>query len=313
MEKHREWVWSWFDGLRLSLLYTKPEGEIKGVLQISHGMCENKERYLPFMEYLGEHGYAAVIHDHRGHGKSVKRKEDLGYFYGGRDKGIVEDLHQVTCWIKEHFPGVPVYMLGHSMGSLAARVYLKDYDRELKKLILTGPPSANPAADLGLFLAVLQKKLRGGRFRSKLIQALAFGPYAARFPGEGSESAWICSDKNVIEDYDQSEYCGFVFTADAFQGLFLLLKDTYSSKGWKMKNPQLPVLFLGGGEDPCIGGGRKFVKQLQFLKKVGYQHVTGKMYPGMRHEILNEVEKEKVYANILSYLSQRPRCKHTGH
>ena len=80
-----------------------------------------------------------------------------------------------------------------------------------------------------------------------------------------------------------------------------------------MQNPRLSVLFLGGEEDPCIGGGRKFVKQLQFLKKVGYRHVTGKMYPGMRHEILNEVEKEKVYANILSYLSQRPRCKHTGH
>ena len=216
----------------------------------------------------------------------------------------MEDLHQVTCWIKEQFPGKPVYMLGHSMGSLAARVYLKDYDRELEKLILTGPPSANPAVDLGLFLTVLQKKLRGGRFRSKTIQVLAFGPYAARFPGEGSESAWICSDKKVIEDYDQSEYCGFVFTADAFQGLFRLLKDTYSPKGWKMQNPRLSVLFLGGEEDPCIGGGRKFVKQLQFLKSVGYQHVPGKMYPGMRHEILNEVEKEKVYANILSYLNK---------
>ena len=200
MEKHKEWIRSWFDGLGLSLLYTKPEGDIKGVLQISHGMCENKERYLPFMEYLAEQGYAAVIHDHRGHGKSVKRKEDLGYFYGGRDKGIVEDLHQITCWIKERFPGKPVYMLGHSMGSLAARVYLKDYDRELKKLILTGPPSANPAVDLGLLLALLQKKLRGGRHQSRLIQVLAFGPYAARFPGEGSESAWICSDKKVVEE-----------------------------------------------------------------------------------------------------------------
>ena len=158
--------------------------------------------------------------------------------------------------------------------------------------------------DLGLFLALLQKKLRGGRHRSRLIQALAFGPYAARFPGEGSESAWICSDKKVIQEYDRSEYCGFVFTADGFQGLFLLLKATYSPKGWKMKNPQLPILFLGGEEDPCIGGGRKFVKQLQFLKRVGYHHVTGKMYPKMRHEILNEVEKEKVYANILSYLNK---------
>ncbi len=304
MEKKAEWLWSWFDGLRLSLLWTKPEGEVKGVLQISHGMCENKERYLPFMEYLAEKGFAAVIHDHRGHGKSVKEKEDLGYTYGGRDKGIVEDLHQVTCWIKEHFPGTPVYMLGHSMGSLAARTYLKEYDGELKKLILTGPPSANPGVDMGLALAGIQKKFRGGRYRSKELQVLAFGPYAAKFPGEGTSSAWICSDKEVVKDYDDSEYCGFIFTADGFQSLFLLLKETYSRKGWKMRNPDLPVLFMGGEKDPCIGGGRRFVKQLQFLQTVGYRKVTGKMYPDMRHEILNETGKETVYKNIVSYLNK---------
>lgn len=256
------------------------------------------------MEFLAKQGYASVIHDHRGHGKSVRRKEDLGYFYGGKDKGIVEDLHQVTCWIRKRFPGKSVYMLGHSMGSLAARAYLKKYDAELEKLILTGPPSANAGTGPGLFLAGIQKKIRGGHFRSRLIQALAFGPYAARFPGEGSEAAWICSDKNVVEAYDQSEYCGFTFTTDGFQGLFCLLRETYSRKGWEMKNPQLPVLFLGGAEDPCIGGGRKFVKQLQFLKKMGYRHVTGRMYSKMRHEILNEKGKEEVFENIAAYLKK---------
>ena len=256
------------------------------------------------MEYLGKRGYAVVIHDHRGHGKSVWKKEDLGYFYGGREKGIVEDLHQVTCGIKKKFPGIPVSMLGHSMGTLVARNYLKEYDGELRKLILTGPPSENPGANVGLVLAGLQKRLRGGRWRSRVIQAMAFGPYAARFPGEGSESAWICSDKEVVKEYDDSEYCGFVFTADGFQGLFLLLKGAYSKKGWKMRNPQLPVLFLGGEKAPCIGGGRRFVKQLQFLKNVGYKKVTGKMYPNMRHEILNEKGKEEVYANIAAYLDK---------
>ena len=195
-------------------------------------------------------------------------------------------------------------MLGHSMGSLAARTYLKEYDGELKKLILTGPPSANPGVDMGLALAGIQKKFRGGRYRSKELQVLAFGPYAAKFPGEGTSSAWICSDKEVVKDYDDSEYCGFIFTADGFQSLFLLLKETYSRKGWKMRNPDLPVLFLGGEKDPCIGGGRRFVKQLQFLQTVGYRKVTGKMYPDMRHEILNEMGKETVYKNIVSYLNK---------
>ena len=96
----------------------------------------------------------------------------------------------------------------------------------------------------------------------------------------------------------------YVFTADGFESLFCLLKGAYSKKGWQLKNPSLPVLFLGGREDPCIGGGRKFVKQLQFLKSVGYESVTGKMYPEMRHEILNERKKRQVFENILTYLEK---------
>lgn len=297
-------VRSVYDGLSLSVLSVVPENSLKGVVQISHGMCENKERYLPFMRFLAEHGYGAVIHDHRGHGQSVKRKEELGYFYNGKEKAIVQDLHQITRWIKKEYPKAALYMLGHSMGTLVARNYLKEYDFELEKLVLTGPPSENPGAGLGLMLARLQKKIKGGAYRSKEIQALAFGPYAGKFRKEKKASAWICSDAAVVEAYDASELCGFTFTADGFEGLFLLLKGAYSRKGWKLQKKELPVLFLGGSEDPCIGGGRKFVRELQFLKQVGYRNVTGKLYPGMRHEILNEKGKEEVYENILSYLEK---------
>lgn len=293
-----------YDGLKLSLLWTEPEGEIKGVVQISHGMSENKERYLPFMEYLAAHGYAAVIHDHRGHGKSVRDNGDLGYFYNGGRKGITEDLYQVSCWIQERFGQIPLYLLGHSMGTLVVRNYLKSYDKLPRKVILTGPPSRNSGAGFGLLIAQAEKAILGGRHRSRGIHFMAFGPYAARFSGRKSPSAWICSDPEVVEDYDQSPYCGFIFTADGFRGLFQLLREAYRAKGWKLENPDLPILFLGGQEDPCIGGGRRFVKQLQFLKKVGYRKVTGKLYPGMRHEILNERGKEEVYANILSYLEK---------
>lgn len=190
------------------------------------------------------------------------------------------------------------------MGTLVARNYLKQYDEELDKLVLTGPPSKNPAVDAGLWLAKVQKKLRGGSYRSKEIQLLAFGPFASRFRKEGSPSAWICSDEKVVEAYDQSPLCGFVFTADGFESLFHLMKSAYSKKGWNVRNQKLPILFLGGEEDPCIGNGRKFVQELQFLKAVGYQKVTGKRYPGMRHEILNEQGKEEVFRNILQYLEK---------
>ena len=98
------------------------------------------------------------MHDHRGHGKSVRQQEDLGYFYNGKEKAIVEDLHQITLWIKEEYPNLPVYLLGHSMGTLVARNYIKKYDNEIKKLILTGPPCKNPAVDIGLLLAKFRRK-----------------------------------------------------------------------------------------------------------------------------------------------------------
>ena len=164
-----------YDGLGLSVLWVVPNEGTKGVVQISHGMSENKERYLPFMEYLAERGYICVIHDHRGHGGSVHNREELGYLYGGKNKAMVEDLHQITIWIKEIFPDLPVYLLGHSMGTLVARNYLKYFDNELEKLILTGPPCENPAVDLGLLIARTQKRHRGGRYRSKLLETMSFG------------------------------------------------------------------------------------------------------------------------------------------
>lgn len=293
-----------YDGLGLSVLWVIPKEGTKGVVQISHGMSENKERYLPFMEYLAKQGYICVIHDHRGHGKSVYHKEELGYFYNGKNTALVEDLHQVSVWIKDMFPDLPLYLLGHSMGSLAVRNYLKYFDSEVDKVILTGPPCKNPAVNLGLAISRFQKKKKGGRYPGKLLEAMSFGAYAGKFAGEKSRFSWICSDEEVVKEYETSEYCGFTFTADGYEGLLLLMKETYSKSGWRVQNPNLPILFLGGEDDPCIGSGRKFVQELQFMKNMGYRHVTGKLYPGMRHEILNEKEKEKVFENIVQYLEK---------
>lgn len=304
MKSDTEMICSNYDGLSLSVLVTQPEDECRGVVQISHGMAEHKERYLPFMEYLAKCGYAAVIHDHRGHGKSVRSQEDLGYFYEGGETAVVEDLHQITVWAKNRFPGEKFYMLGHSMGSLAARMYLKKYDYELDKLVLTGPPCKNPAVDFGLALARLQKRFKGGNYKSKEIEALAFGAFAAKFPEEKHKTSWIAADKSVVKAYDESELCGFPFTADGFEGLFLLMKGAYSKKEWRMQKSELPILFLAGEDDPCAGNGRQFVKEMQFLKTVGYKQVTGKRYPGMRHEILNEKDKDLVYENIVTYLKR---------
>lgn len=297
-------VKSKWDELPLEVLLVQPEDTCHGVIQIVHGMAEHKERYLPFMEFMAEHGYASVIHDHRGHGKSVKSEEDLGYFYGGGKDALVEDTYQVTCYCKELYPTLPVILLGHSMGSLVVRNYIKKYDDKIDILINSGAPCKNGAVDAGMALIKVQKKLHGDRHRSNLIQNMAFGGYAVKFRKEKSVFAWICSEPTVVEEYDKSSTCGYIFTLDGFWGLFELLKGTYNKKDWKMANPGLPILFLAGEDDPCIGSPKKMVQAMKFLKNQGYVQVTGKTYPGMRHEIMNETNKMLVYHNILSYIEK---------
>ena len=145
------------DNLELSVLRTEPEGKIRGVIQIVHGMSEHKERYLPFMEYMTGRGFACVIHDHRGHGKSVKASGDLGYMYGGGAHAMVEDIRRVNDFIHRRYAHKKVILLGHSMGSLAVRTYLKKYDRSVDLVILSGSPSKNPALPVGMVLTAVQK------------------------------------------------------------------------------------------------------------------------------------------------------------
>ena len=132
-------------------LVVEPEEGVQrtALLQLSHGMSEYKERYLPFMEFMAEHGVVCVIHDHRGHGKSVKSEQDLGFMYGAGGAGLVEDLFQVTVWAKKEYPDLPFILMGHSMGSLVVRTYAKEHDRELDALIVCGSPSKNYLRPLG--------------------------------------------------------------------------------------------------------------------------------------------------------------------
>lgn len=298
---------SQIDGLELDVLEVIPEGIPKGIFQIHHGMSEYKERYLPFMEYLAEAGYVAAIHDCRGHGKSVKDSGDLGYMYGGGADALVEDAHQLTMKLKREWPELPFVLFGHSMGSMVVRTYVKRYDWELDMLVVCGSPSKNPFLAVGEGIVRIQKKFQGDRHKSKLLDAVSFGSFASKFRGEKSKFAWCCSDPKVVQHYERSPLCGFTFTADGFEALFQLMRECYGKEGWMCKNSLLPVLFVGGAEDPCIGGARKYAQAVQHMRRVGYKNTRGKLYPGMRHEILNELGKLQVFQDIVKYTEKQLR------
>lgn len=305
-QKYREYFVSEADGLKISALAVCPdEKPYRGILQLVHGMSEHKERYEPFMEYMAAEGYLTVIHDHRGHGASIRQKEDLGYMYGGGAEAMLKDIETVNRELHKKYPDLPLILMGHSMGSLAVRAFAARHDESLDMLIICGSPSENKARALGQMIATAEKKIFGPRHRSHLLETLSFGNYVMKFSGEKNKNAWICSDKEVYRAYTESELCGFTFTDDAYLALFDLMKQAYDVVHWQCRNSGMPVLFVSGAEDPCLGNVRKFAGAVHAMRRAGYLDVKGKLYPRMRHEILNEKGKEKVYHDILVYLHKK--------
>ena len=300
---HREFsVESAYDGLQISVLEVAPVEKPKAVLFLAHGLCGNKERFIPFMEYLAENGIACVANDHRGHGSSIRNEEDRGYTYQGGAKAMVMDMEVVADYIGTHYQGTPISLLGHSMGSLAARVFLKNNDSRIDKVIICGSPSPNPIAPLGRAIINTLNKIDKGKLRSEVLQKFTSTAYNRKFKDEGYQ-AWTCSDANAREKWAKDPRCNFTITVDLAKTLMDLFKEAYSKKGWSVNKPELPIIFISGEDDPCMISIKRFEKAIKFLANCGYCNVQKCTYPQMRHEILNEIDKEKVWADVLAFIN----------
>lgn len=302
MEKRRK-VKSRADGLPIDVVEVLPDGPVKGIVQIVHGMAEHKERYLHFMNFLADNGYACIAHDHRGHGKSVRDPNDLGYFYDESGDAIVEDVFDVSKDLRIRYPHVPVFLFGHSMGSLVVRKFAKKYDDQIDGLIICGAVYENPAAKTGLKLIRRLSKLKGGKANSDIVTNLVDGSFDSDIPGD-LKNRWLSVNQENVKTFNNDEKCGFPFTLNGYQNLLLLVMDVYDDEGWKMKNPDLPVLFIAGKEDPVIGSPEEFERTVRKFRKHGYHNVKSKLYSEMRHEILNEVNRKEVYDDILEFIKE---------
>lgn len=271
------------DKLPLDVLILIPENEIKGIIQFSHGMSEYKNKYIKFMEYLTQKGYVTVIHDQRGHGKSIRNKEDLGYFYDEKAEFVVEDLKQITLYIKNRFPNKKLVLFGHSMGSMIVRKFIKKYDDEINGLIVCGSPSRNSKVDLGILTVKILKIFFGDKHRSKFVNRLTFG-----------------KSTKPKDDTNQDELTGFIFTLNGFQNVFTLMKDIYSKEGWLIKNKNLPILFIAGSDDSIIKDKERWIESQDFLKNLGYDNIQNKLYDGLKHELINSGQQE-VWEDIYNF------------
>lgn len=277
-------------------------GSIRGVVQISHGMAEYSNRYAGFALELCKSGYAVFVSDHIGHGSSVTDKNMLGFFGESGEETFVEDMKALTDIIKSEYNDLPLYLLGHGMGSLIARKYTAKYGYLLDGVIYTGTSGQNPALGVGIQLANTLIKQNGPYYRSELLDTIAFGAYN-RKTEKRTDCDWVSRDTNEVDKFIADDLCGYKYTVSGMKALFLTLKAV-STRRWYNSVPlSMPILLLSGSMDP-IGDYSKGVNEVyKTLKKTGHKYVTMKLYDGARHEILNEINRKEVYEDIIRWLN----------
>lgn len=286
---------------RLHAVRWVPEGKVAAVLQIVHGMAEHIERYDGFASYLAERGVLVVGHSHLGHGKSVKKAEDLGFFAEPDGNGcVVGDIHTLRTRTQTEYPGVPYFILGHSMGSFLTRQYLTDHSAGLAGAVIMGTGDMPvPVLKLAKGVCVLLAKVKGWRYRSQLVNSMVVGGYEKKL-GLG----WLSKNEENVARYASAPLCGFCFTLNGFYGLFTAFHAAVSREMAGQVPRDIPTLFVSGAEDP-VGDCGKGVKSVY---RRYCDHGAGaemKLYAGDRHEILNEDDRMQVYEDILKWMYRK--------
>ena len=285
-------------------IYTPKNIQPCGIVQLAHGMIDYTGRYTELASFLCEHGFIFAGNHHLGHGKSVSSGEDFGYF-ADKDgyKHVIEDVRLMNAYLHKTHPNLPIVLLGHSMGSFIARLYVEEYPSTVAGVIIHGTGGPNPLVGVGKALAGLIKSIYGPRHRSELINTMAFGSYNKRYPKEEGHNAWLTRDLAKVADRDTNEFTSFKFTVSGYIDLFTFLGNC-NSKAWFAGYPKrMPTLIMSGDMDPVgnYGKGPRYVyKQLMIN---GADNLTLKTYDGARHELFNETNANEVFADILAWIT----------
>ena len=295
----REFVFtSGFDSLNVSALIAKPSGNINGIVQIVHGMFEHKERYFDFMDYLAGEGFMTVIHDNRGHGKSICTPDDLGFMFRNGGKGFVDDIVQLKKSIHDAYPDLPYFMIGEGMGSLGVRCMLKDDSSGLNGVILLGTPCYS---FFTRFYWNLRSAMASG-LKSRERSEKVYNAMEKTFRAGSEPRSWLCSRKDVVSEMNDDPLCNFNYTINGWEGYMHLLREANSKNGWNDVNPGLPIRFISGRDDPCLISEHRFMKNLLLLDDVGYESVSHRLFDNMRHIVLFDNNEQNVYKDIAKSL-----------
>lgn len=291
----------------LTLTLWLPDGEIKAVVQLTHGMAEHIARYERLALALNKAGYAAAGHNHLGHGPEAKT-EELGFFAekNGWDR-VIDDMHTVHQMMCERFPGKKQILLGHSMGSFAAREYLLRYGNDLTACVLSGTgwhPKALCAAAVSA--AALCGATGGWKKPAPAMNKMGFGKYNQAFEPVRTPFDWLSRDEKEVDQYIADPLCGYLFTARGYYDMFSGLKALSDTARLAALPRELPVLFISGEKDPVGGRDGEGVLTVSWqFTGAGVQDVTVKLYPQARHELFNEINRDAVTADLIEWLDKK--------
>ena len=276
----------------------------KAIVQIIHGMAEHIDRYDDLADYLVSNGFVVCADDHIGHGKSAASPQEYGHMpvQGGKDI-LLHDEHTLFRMVRELFPAVPYVLYGHSMGSFIARAYIARFGDDLAACVLSG--TGNVAAALsqgGRMLARIMAAVHGETYRSKLIDNMGAGAYGKQIPNARTSLDWLSTDKAVVDKYIDDKLCGFMFTVGGYSTLLDLTAEVVTKACAELVPKDLPVLFVAGDGDPVGEMGKGVRAAAKLLRDAGVKRVDEKIYPGMRHEIHNEIGHEQVYDDVVRWV-----------
>ncbi|MFW5794286.1 MAG: alpha/beta fold hydrolase [Bacillota bacterium] len=285
----------------------KPNTKIKGVIQIVHGASEHFSRYGIFAEFLVRNGYLVIGNDILGHGLSTDNLDYVHFADKKGDKKAYESVVLIKDYIEKNHSNEPKILLGHSMGSFIARKLIIDYPDFYDKVILSG--TAYPPKSLLLFGKLLIKLImffNGKKYVSKLIQDISIDANPRKLIKDkiisGDKEQWLTRDKKIQEYYKHSKMCGQPFSLKANYDLFTLLQRVNKLKNIKKGNFNLPILFISGGHDPLSNYGKEVNELANKFSELGYKHIKVKIYPEARHEVLNEINRNEVYQDVLNFI-----------
>lgn len=280
--------------------------EPMAIVQLVHGMAEHIDRYADFAQFLTRAGFGVCAENHIGHGATAPSAAELGHMSPDGKRILIADVHALRTSMQQAYPNVPYFLFGHSMGSFITRAYLARHGEGLHGAVICGTGNQPLAlSKAGHALAMLLCRVKGADYRSTLLDSMGAGGFARAIENPRTPLDWISTDPLVVDAYLADEMCGQMFSVGAYATLTSLTAEVVTLECARKVPASLPLFFIAGAQDPVGDCGKGVQAAADLARRAGSQDVRLTLYEGMRHEILNEPEKARVYQDVLAWLKEQ--------